>query len=103
MSRRAFHGGMIILILVTALALAGARPAAAQDQGFGAFWWGWLTSAWGQAGAEIDPNGILVPPPILGPVTTILTTVINGQRVSPAHAREGQRPAVSAASRQSER
>ena len=71
MSRRAFRGGMIVLALVAALALAGADPASAA--GHQPSWWQRLASLWGKAGAEIDPNGnhiALVTPPVLpGPLT----------------------------------
>lgn len=66
MFRSNLHRGMVAVVFVAAMALAGARPAAAE----GPTWreaWDWLGRLWGSvtflqpvheaAGLEIDPDG----------------------------------------------
>ena len=75
MFRRNLHRGIMAMVFAAALALAGARPAAAQ----GLVWreaLDWLGRLWsavtfeqpvyeatGDCGMEIDPNGRCLPPP----------------------------------------
>lgn len=75
MFRTNLHRGILAMVFAAALALAGARPAAAE----GPVWreaWDWLGRLWsgltllqpaheasGDCGLEIDPNGRPCPPP----------------------------------------
>jgi hypothetical protein len=75
MSRRALHGGLVVVLLSVGLLVADARSAGA-DTGLGMRAWRWLVSVWDNAGPEIDPNGNHLqtpptpPPPPAGPSAT---------------------------------
>jgi len=74
MSLRALRAGMGVLLVALALGLIGARPAAAMGEGFWMQGWRLLVSVWGKNGAEIDPFGVIKPPPTTGLVTVPPTT-----------------------------
>ena len=57
MNRKNFGPGLAVLTLTAALALAGARPAAAQDLGLFARGMQWLVSLW-SAPAQVHPMPI---------------------------------------------
>jgi hypothetical protein len=88
MNRKNFGPGLAVLTLTAVLALAGARPAAAEDLGLLTRGMQWLTALWGSTvktltletgalasqpenatidkGLGVDPNGggiVLEPPP----------------------------------------
>lgn len=100
MPRRALHGGMIVFLLV-ALLVAGARPASA-DTGLGMRAWRWLVSVWAQAGPEIDPNGshleLPPPPPPMTPTSSGSGVTTSGQGSSPSSPGEGNRARTQATS-----
>jgi hypothetical protein len=89
MNRKSFGPGLAVLTLTTVLALAGARPAAAQDLGLFTRGMQWLASLWSapaqahpaqartmasqtenatvDKGLGVDPNGgsiVAEPPPL---------------------------------------